>query len=104
MKKELATEDPEIVEAVFKGFCAAKDAAVEQLTKGMTFNNMALMVPWLTKLIGKDRDVLGDDWWPYGMAANAKAIDTCLRYHFEQGITKRRWTPEEIFVPGLLNT
>lgn len=94
----------DIVQAVYEGFCAAKDAAAEQLVKGMTFNNMALMVPWQTKRIEEDRNVLGDDWWPYGMKANHKALDAILRYHYEQGLTKRRFTVEDLFVSYLLDT
>jgi 4,5-dihydroxyphthalate decarboxylase len=60
-----------------------------------------MMLPWLTKLIGDDRDLLGEDWWPYGIAANRKAIDAVLRYHHEQGLTQRRFSIEEVFVPGL---
>jgi 4,5-dihydroxyphthalate decarboxylase len=90
VKRKLAAEHPEIVKAVYEGFCGAKDATTLQLAKGMTFNNMATMVPWLNKLIGENRDLLGDDWWPYGIGANRKALDTYLRYHFEQGISKRR--------------
>lgn len=104
VRKELADEHPEIVKAVFNGFCAAKDAAAEQLVKGMTFNNIAMMVPWLTKRIEDDRAVLGDDWWPYGIARNRAAIDAILRYHHEQGLTKRRFAVEDIFVPYLLDT
>ena len=66
----------------------------------MTFNNMSVMLPWLTKLIGDNRDVLGNDWWPYGIEANRAAIDAVLRYHYEQALTKRRFTIEEVFVPG----
>ncbi len=102
VKKELASEHPGVVKAVYQGFCEAKDAMAEQLVKGMTFNNMATMVPWLSQLLGEDRDLLGDDWWPYGLEANRKAIDTYLRYHFEQGLSKRRMTCEEIFVPEFL--
>ena len=104
VRKSLAAEHPKLIRAVYEGFCDAKDVATGELAKGMTFNNMALMVPWLTTLIGKNRDLLGDDWWPYGIEANRKALDTCLRYHFEQGITKRRLSIEEIFVPELLAT
>jgi len=32
----------------------------------MTFNNMAVMVPWLTGLLARDHELLGADWWPYG--------------------------------------
>jgi 4,5-dihydroxyphthalate decarboxylase len=70
----------------------------------MTFNNMGTMIPWLTKLIGDNRDVLGDDWWPYGVSANRKSIDAVLRYNFEQGITKRRFTAGGIFVLYLIDT
>lgn len=104
VKKELAAEQPGIVRSVYQAFCAAKDAAAQQLLGGMTFNNMAVMIPWLTELIGDDRDLLGEDWWPYGIAANRAAIDACLRYHHEQGVTRRRWTIEELFVPDLLDT
>jgi hypothetical protein len=102
--RALATERPDLVKAVYKGFCEAKDQMAEQYVKGMTFNNMTMMLPWLTKLIGQNRDVLGDDWWPYGIKVNRAAIDAVLRYHHEQGLTKRRFTIEEVFVPGLLDT
>jgi hypothetical protein len=62
------------------------------------------MIPWLSKLINEDRRVLGDNWWPYGVEANRKAVDTFLRYHFEQGLSKRLLTCEDIFVPELFGT
>lgn len=49
-------------------------------------------------------ELLGDDWWPYGIKANRQALETFLRYHFEQGLSKRRLTCEDIFVTELLNT
>jgi len=45
---------------------------------------------------------MGDDLWPYGLAPNFKALDTFLRYHHEQGVSRRRFTPEELFVPETL--
>ena len=104
VRRELAAEQPDLVRAVYRGFCAAKNGMAEQYVKGMTFNNMTMMLPWLTRLIGDDRDLLGDDWWPYGIEANHAAIDTVLRYHHEQGLTQRRFTIEDVFAPGLLDT
>ncbi len=104
VERDLAVERPEIVKAVYRGFCAAKDRMAEQYLNGMTFNNMTMMLPWLTRLIGDNRDLLGDDLWPYGMKANRAAIDAVLRYHHEQGLTERRFTIEDIFVPGLPDT
>lgn len=101
VKKDLARDHPNIVRAVYKGFCDAKASQEEQFARGMTFNNMGTMVPWLTKLLGENREVLGEDWWPYGIEANRKTLDACLRYHFEQGLTKRHYAIEDIFVPDL---
>ena len=39
---------------------------------------------------------MGHDWWPYGYEPNRITLDTFLRYHHEQGLSKRRLTPEEL--------
>ena len=104
VRRQLADEHPGVVKAVYRAFGAAKDATMEQFVQGMTFNNMAVMVPWLTKRIEEDRAVLGDDWWPYGIKANRAALDAILRYHHEQGLTRRRFAVEDLFVSYLLDT
>jgi hypothetical protein len=38
------------------------------------------------------------------MKANCAAIEAVLRYHHEQGLTNRRFSIEEVFAPGLLDT
>ena len=103
VRKEVAS-NPEILQAFYKGFCDAKDIVEEQYTKGMIFNNVATMIPWFSKLIDEDRSLMGEDWWPYGLEANRKAVDAFLRYHFEQGLSKRRLRCEDIFAPELLGT
>jgi hypothetical protein len=60
------------------------------------------MFPWFGYLYDQDQEVLGKDWWPYGIAANREAIEVILRYHCEQGITDRLFKIEDIFVPELL--
>ena len=47
--------------------------------------------------------LLGDDWFPYGMKRNYKPLDTFLRYHYEQGLSKRRFKPEDLFLPETLD-
>ena len=103
VRKELVSQ-PELLQAVYQGFCDAKEAVRQQYTQGMIFNNMNLMLPWVSRLVEANRHLLGDDWFPYGLAANRKAVDTFLRYHFEQGLSKRRLTCEDIFVPQFLGT
>jgi 4,5-dihydroxyphthalate decarboxylase len=43
--RELADEHPNLVKAVCRAFCTAKDRMQEQYVKGMTFNNMSISCP-----------------------------------------------------------
>lgn len=104
IRKQLVADHPGLAKAVYRGFCDAKDATVKQYQKSQIFMNMDNMFPWFGRLIDKDRQLMGDDWWPYGMAANRPAMDTFLRYFFEQGLCERRLTCDDIFVPELLGT
>ena len=104
IRKDLLAQHPGLAKTVYQSFCDAKEAAVKDYQHGMIFNNMGTMFPWFSQLIKDDIAVLGGDWWPYGIEANRKAIETILRYHFEQGITKHHFKLEEIFVPQLLAT
>ena len=104
VRRDLLTQHPELAQAIYKGFCDSKKAAEEKYKHGLIFNSMGTMFPWFSQLVEEDVAVLDDDWWPYGISANRKAIDAALRYQHEQGITKRLFAAEEIFVPELLNT
>lgn len=104
IRKDLLAKHPELARNIYRAFCDAKASAVKEYMHGKIFNNMSTMFPWFANLIDQDIAGLGNDWWPYGMAANRKALDLVLRYHHEQGITDRRYTIEDIFVPDLLST
>jgi hypothetical protein len=104
IRRDVLAKHPQLAKTVYEGFCGAKEAAVEQYKHGLIFNNMNTMFPWFSDLINEDRAVLGEDWWPYGIEANRKSIEAVLRYHFEQGITARRFTIDDVFVPELLAT
>jgi len=56
-------------------------------------------LPWLTAQVEEARELMGDDYWPYGFDKNRKTLETFLRYHHEQGLSKRLLRPEELFAP-----
>ena len=58
---------------------------------------LANMLPWLVSHVEEAQQVIGEDWWPYGLEANRHVLETFLRYHHEQGLSKRLFGPEEIF-------
>jgi 4,5-dihydroxyphthalate decarboxylase len=49
-------------------------------------------------------ELAGDGSWPYGINRNEAALESLTRYAFEQGLTDRRMTMEEVFAADLLNT
>ena len=60
------------------------------------------MLPWLTSHVEQVRREMGEDFWPYGFEKNEETLRTFLRYHFEQGLSKRLLKPEELFAPEAL--
>ncbi|TPG16404.1 4,5-dihydroxyphthalate decarboxylase [Sphingomonas koreensis] len=104
IRKEVLAANPEIAKSIYDGFLKSKDMAAEQYRKGMMEQHGQLMIPWFTPLFAKNVALMGEDWWPYGIEANRKALDACLRYFHEQGLSSRRFTCEEIFLQELLDT
>ncbi|MBW8802681.1 MAG: 4,5-dihydroxyphthalate decarboxylase, partial [Catenulisporales bacterium] len=94
----------ELLRAVYRAFGEAKELAERKYRDDAVKQHMTLVTPWFSKLFEDNRRLLGEDWWPYGMRANLKAVDTFLRYHYEQGLSKRLLTSNEIFVAEFLDT
>lgn len=103
IRRELTTE-PGLAQAIYRAFDQAKTIVQDQYRADAAKQHMSLVTPWFSALFAENRALLGEDWWPYGVGANRKAVDTFLRYHHEQGLSKRLLTSEDIFVPALLDT
>ena len=103
IRKELADE-ADLLRAIYQAFLDAKEITANRYREGALKQHMAVMTPWFSDLFAENRRLLGEDWWPYGLAANRVALDTFLRYHHEQGLSRKRWQSEDIIVPALLDT
>ena len=57
------------------------------------------MLPWLVAHVEQAKREMGGDWWSYGLAPNRHVLETFLRYHREQGLSKKRLAPEDLFAP-----
>jgi 4,5-dihydroxyphthalate decarboxylase len=88
-----------IARSLLKAFVEAQQRAYEDL--GVTAA-LKSMLPWLTAHVEEARALMGDDYWPYGFDRNRQTLATFLRYHHEQGLSKRLLAPEELFAPETL--
>jgi 4,5-dihydroxyphthalate decarboxylase len=57
------------------------------------------LVPWLYDELERAQELLGHDFWPYGLEPNRRTLEVFLRYAHDQGLTGRRLTPDELFAP-----
>ncbi len=90
-----------VAQSMQKAFVEAKRRAGEDLGETAALKTM---LPWLTAHLEDARRELGDDYWPYGLEPNRGALETFLRYHHEQGLSKRLLTPDELFAPESLES
>jgi hypothetical protein len=96
MRRDVYTAYPWVAQSLCKAFVEAKRVATERI-----YDSSALrfMEPWLNQHLEQARDLLGDDYWSYGLDANRDVLSTFLGYHHEQGLSQRLLTPEELFAP-----
>jgi hypothetical protein len=84
-----------IVFLLFSGIgIEAKKFAVRDL---YDLTQLAVNLPWSADHYNETVKVMGEDFWPYGFNENLHTLKTFLRYHHDQGISKRLVRPEELF-------
>jgi 4,5-dihydroxyphthalate decarboxylase len=96
IRRDIYQAHPWIAQSLCKAFIAAKARAYDDLA---TTAALKTMLPWQTAHAEEARRELGEDWWSYGLASNRSVLDTFLRYHHEQGLSKRRLSPKDLFAP-----
>jgi 4,5-dihydroxyphthalate decarboxylase len=99
IRRDLYEKHPWVAQSLYKALEESKALALAMLKQTAA---MPAMLPWLVPQVEEARSLMGEDWWPYGLAANRHVLDTFLRYHHEQGLSRRRLQPEEIFAKETL--
>lgn len=85
-----------IAQSLVKAFGQAQRRTYDDLNE--TAASKA-MLPWLPAHVEEATALMGEDWWPYGLARNRDTLATFLRYSHEQGLARRLLAPEDLFAP-----
>ncbi len=96
IRREVYEKNRWIAMSLYKAFKEAQRRVYEGFTQTAAHKSM---LPWQNAHVEDAVKELGPDWWPYGFHGNRHVLDTFLRYHHEQGLSKRRLQPEEMFAP-----
>lgn len=54
-------------------------------------------LPWYGQEFEATRNLMGENYWAYGIDPNRKALETLFRYSYEQGLSSKKLTIEELF-------
>jgi 4,5-dihydroxyphthalate decarboxylase len=99
IRKELAEEHPWLPVAILKAFTKSKERALQLL---VDTSATKVTLPFVEELLRSTRQLMGEDFWPYGFEPNRHVLDRFLAYHHGQGLSSRRLTAEELFHPSTL--
>ena len=68
-----------------------------------TIGHLFTTLPWPVEEFHRARDLMGEDFWSYGVEPNRSELEAVARYACEQGINPREVAPEELFAPSTLS-
>ncbi|MFZ2737031.1 MAG: ABC transporter substrate-binding protein [Burkholderiaceae bacterium] len=101
MRRDVFESNRWIAQSMMKALVESQKRTYEDLYETAALKTM---LPWLTSHVEQVKREMGDDFWPYGFEKNEKTLSTFLRYHFEQGLSKRLLAPQELFAPESLES
>ncbi len=93
-KKELADNFPRLPQLLYDVFELARQKAMQRWVDPNW--SMAL---WGRQEMERQNRLCSVDPWRNGLAANRKNLERFALYSHEQGLTRRRLTPDELFAP-----
>jgi 4,5-dihydroxyphthalate decarboxylase len=101
IRRDVYARNPWVAQSLYKAFVASKKIAADMYAQTAA---MTSMLPWTSAHADEARSEMGEDWWPYGLGPNRHVLETFLRYHHEQGLSKRLYKPEELFARETLES
>jgi len=97
IRKDVAKQRPWLPEAVFNAYSQAKQLTYDYMQKSAWYKGS---LPWFGQEFEETRKIMGENYWSYGIASNRKTLEALFQYSYEQGLTKRKLTTDELFHPS----
>jgi len=101
VRRSLVEQHPWLPAAVLKAFGRAKAIAVERLSET---SSTKVTLPFVEEQVRGARELMGHDYWSYGVEPNRKQLEYFLAQHHRQGLSSRPVKLEELFHPTTFET
>lgn len=98
VRDEVLENHPWAAVELYKSFEEAKEIGMEKLRD---VEESPVALPWLSSALEKTHDVMGHDYWPYGIDENEHTLRTMAQYAHEQGLTSKEFDISDLFVQQL---
>ena len=99
VRRSLLDEQEDLAAALFNAYSQAKKMAYGRMHKIGWAEDM---LPWYGQELEGTVDVMGDNFYSYGIPETKKALETLFRYSHEQGLASKQLSIEELFHPSAL--
>jgi 4,5-dihydroxyphthalate decarboxylase len=97
VRRELVQQHPWLPAALLKAFEQAKAAAMELINDTSATK---VTLPFVEENLKAARALMGEDFWPYGVAPNRKTLEAFLQRHHAEGLSSRLVKVDEMFHPS----
>ncbi len=98
VRRDVLDAHPWIARNLLMAFEEAKNRAVERF---LEISVSRYCLPWAVDHAEQMKRKFGGDFFPYGIEPNRKTLDAFCQYAHEQGVTRVRAAPEDLFPKGL---
>lgn len=99
IRRETAEKNPWLAKATFEAYSKAKQVDYERMQNwGWVMDSL----PWYGQELDETRELMGMNFYPYGLQASKSSYEAAFRYLHEQGLSKRQVSLEEMFEKSTL--
>jgi 4,5-dihydroxyphthalate decarboxylase len=99
IRRELYERNPWAAVSLYQAFQKAKDNCLSRLA---VEEPVPLSLPWSWSLRQKVVEMMGEDFWPYGIEKNRKVIEALCQYTWEQGLVPVKTEIDDLFAPSVV--
>jgi len=94
IKTDMIEKYPWLPQAVFEAYSKSKSQHYAFLNKiGWAYSSM----PWFSQDFEETKQLMGENFWSYGIEKNRKSLETLFRYSYEQGLSSKQLSIEDLF-------
>ena len=98
VRRDVLDKNPWIARNLFTAFEEAKRRSIERVQEATI---SLFPIPWYFEHARRGMELLGKDYFPYGIEPNRKTLEAFLKWGHEQGVCKRLVEVDEMFPDSL---